>query len=114
MKSVQIGLRLPEEISKDLAKIAQRDQTTIGKAARRLLIDAVTKADEALVRQELAELRDEVSVEFSRLRKQLTVMKEAFALCFTAIMVDGLNHSAGEVEEWLKENILERSSHGHE
>jgi hypothetical protein len=109
MKSVQIGLRLPEEISKDLAKIAQRDQTTIGKAARRLLIDAVTKADEAL-----AELRDEVSVEFSRLRKQLTVMKEAFALCFTAIMVDGLNHSAGEVEEWLKENILERSSHGHE
>jgi hypothetical protein len=114
MKSVQIGLRLPEEVSKDLAKIAHRDQTTVGKAARRLLIDAVTRADEALLRQELAELRAEVSSEFGRLRKQLAALKEVLSLCFTAVMVDGLQQDEGEVETWVKENVLDGGIHGHD
>jgi predicted DNA-binding protein len=107
VNGVQIGIRLPPEFAERLAAIARRDGTSVGKAARPLLMDGITSAEEAFLRQELAELRDEVSGEFGRLRKQMSALKEVIALCFTATMIDGLQHDGREVEDWVKANVFD-------
>jgi predicted DNA-binding protein len=114
LRSKQVGIRLPAEFAERLDALARRDGTTAGKLARRMVLDALGNTEQVFVREELAQLRDDVTREFGRLRKQIDGIKEAIALCFTATMVDGLQHDDHEVEKWVRENVLEGGpSDGH-
>jgi len=113
-QSKQVGIRLPAEFAARLEQLAVRDGCSAGKLARHMVLDALGNTEQVYVREELAQLREEVGREFDRLRKQVDALKEVVALCFTATMVDGLQQDDHEVETWVSENVLGRgSSHGH-
>jgi hypothetical protein len=102
----QIGIRLPEEAAQQLTARACRDGTTVGKLARRLVLDSLANAEQVFLRTELGEFKDEMAREFERLRGQIQSLKEAVALCFTATMCDGLKADEREVAAWVEENVL--------
>jgi hypothetical protein len=113
-RSKQVGIRLPAEFAERLESLALRDGISAGKLARRMVLDALGNTEQVFVREELAQLREDMAREFGRLRKQIDSLKEAIALCFTATMVDGLQHDEHEVEKWVKENVLGNGpNHGH-